>query len=156
MSRAQLTSTVEQNTGGAVAPFVAGKNKIINGDFAINQRAFSSTTTQSTYMFDRWPANFSVASGTTTYTAQPLQQGQHQLQGTNQPITFKLQHLVKRLQTILQQFRNESKMCKLLQVKKLPFLFGLKLLQALQRLPLHWNNTLAQAVLQIRRHQWEI
>ena len=75
MSRAQLTSTVEQNTGGAVAPFVAGKNKIINGDFAINQRAFSSTTTQSTYMFDRWPANFSVASGTTTYTAQTFTTG---------------------------------------------------------------------------------
>ena len=75
MSRSQLTSTVEQNTGGAVAPFVAGKNKIINGDFAINQRAFSSTTTQSTYMFDRWPANFSVASGTTTYTAQTFTTG---------------------------------------------------------------------------------
>ena len=43
MSRAQLTSTVEQNTGGAVAPFVAGKNLIINGAMEIAQRANSYT-----------------------------------------------------------------------------------------------------------------
>ena len=45
MSRAQLTSTVEQNTGGAVALFVAGKNKIISGDFGIWQRGTSFTPT---------------------------------------------------------------------------------------------------------------
>ena len=56
MSRAQLTSTVEQNTGGAVAPFVAGKNKIINGDFGVWQRGTSFTTTAgtSTYYADRY------------------------------------------------------------------------------------------------------
>ena len=54
MSRAQLTSTVEQNTGGAVSPYVAGKNKIINGDFSINQRNFTSITAGNTYGFDRW------------------------------------------------------------------------------------------------------
>jgi hypothetical protein len=32
----------------------AGKNKIINGDFSINQRAFTSITTDATYTFDRW------------------------------------------------------------------------------------------------------
>ena len=45
MSRAQLTSTVEQNTGGAVSPYVAGKNKIINGDFGVWQRGTSFTNT---------------------------------------------------------------------------------------------------------------
>ena len=45
MSRSQLTSTVEQNTGGAVSPYVAGKNKIINGDFGVWQRGTSFTNT---------------------------------------------------------------------------------------------------------------
>jgi hypothetical protein len=53
--------------------FAAGKNKIINGDFNINQRAFSSTTTSGTYGFDR----FQVAStdGTVTYSAQTFTVG---------------------------------------------------------------------------------
>jgi hypothetical protein len=42
MSRAQLTSTDQQNSGGPVAPFLAGKNKIINGDFGIWQRGTNS------------------------------------------------------------------------------------------------------------------
>jgi len=55
MSRAQLTSTVEQNTGGSVAPFVAGKNKIINGDFGIWQRGTSfAAIGNSVYNADRW------------------------------------------------------------------------------------------------------
>ena len=74
MSRAQLTSTVEQNTGGAVAPFVAGKNKIINGNFAVNQRQFASTTNGgSFYTFDRFATGSN--GGTTTWSAQTFTTG---------------------------------------------------------------------------------
>ena len=68
MSRAQLTSTVEQNTGGAVSPYVAGKNAVINGGFDIWQRgtSFSSLATGS-YSADRWCAE---TGGTTTISQQ--------------------------------------------------------------------------------------
>ena len=68
MTRAYNTATTQQNSGGAVNPFVVGKNKIINGDFYWNQRNFSSTTTQNTYGFDRW--SFYWEGGTVTYSAQ--------------------------------------------------------------------------------------
>jgi hypothetical protein len=55
--------------------FTAGKNKIINGDFEINQRAFSSSTSGASnlYNFDRW---MQVSSGgTTTWSAQTFSAG---------------------------------------------------------------------------------
>lgn len=51
----------------------AGKNKIINGDFRWNQRAFTSTTTSATYGFDRWRCTLS--GGTVTYSAQTFTAG---------------------------------------------------------------------------------
>lgn len=51
----------------------AGKNKIINGDFTINQRGFSSTTSSGTFMFDRW-TNF-LSDGTVTYSSQSFTLG---------------------------------------------------------------------------------
>jgi hypothetical protein len=51
----------------------AGKNKIINGDFNINQRSFSSTTTSATYGFDRW--RIANSGGTVTYSAQTFTLG---------------------------------------------------------------------------------
>ena len=51
----------------------AGKNKIINGDFGINQRGFTTTTTNSTYTFDRWITEF--LSVTTTYSTQAFTPG---------------------------------------------------------------------------------
>jgi len=51
----------------------AGKNKVINGDFRINQRAFTSTTTSATYGFDRF--YMQAVDGTTTYSAETFTVG---------------------------------------------------------------------------------
>jgi hypothetical protein len=53
--------------------YFAGKNKIINGDFDINQRAFSSTTTNNALGFDRFKLTYS--GGTTTMSAQTFTAG---------------------------------------------------------------------------------
>jgi Carbohydrate binding domain len=76
MSRAQLTSTVEQSSGGAVAPFLAGKNKIINGDFGIWQRGTSFTMGSSSpqYTADRFWCR-TTQSGTSTLSQQAFTPG---------------------------------------------------------------------------------
>jgi hypothetical protein len=70
-SGAVTVSFDQANFGGG--QFAAGKNKIINGDFTINQRAFTTTTTSGTYGFDRW--FFVNADGTCTYSAQTFTAG---------------------------------------------------------------------------------
>jgi hypothetical protein len=52
---------------------VAGRNAIINGDFLINQRAFTSNTTDGTYNFDRWRQGNN--GGTYTLTPQTFTPG---------------------------------------------------------------------------------
>jgi len=52
----------------------AGKNKIINGDFSVNQRAFTSTTqVTGVYTYDRYATGGN--GGTTTYSAQTFATG---------------------------------------------------------------------------------
>jgi len=51
----------------------AGKNKIFNGDFTINQRAFTSNTTTASFNFDRWLQQNS--GGTFTVTPQSFTAG---------------------------------------------------------------------------------
>jgi hypothetical protein len=53
--------------------YAAGKNKIINGDFLINQRAWSSSTAANTFLYDRFFQNNS--GGTATYSAQTFTLG---------------------------------------------------------------------------------
>jgi hypothetical protein len=56
------------------APFAAGKNKIINGDFYVNQRSFTSITNPTgQFGFDRWLAI--GVDGTVTYSAQTFTPG---------------------------------------------------------------------------------
>ena len=61
------------NLVGQTNNFYAGKNRIINGDFTINQRAFTSTTTSGAYGQDRF-YNLN-SNGTTTYSAQTFTPG---------------------------------------------------------------------------------
>jgi hypothetical protein len=53
----------------------AGKNKIINGDFGINQRAFTSVTANGVFTFDRFKTTNGGTSGTATYTPQTFTPG---------------------------------------------------------------------------------
>jgi hypothetical protein len=65
-----ITGTINLLGGGNYA---AGKNKIINGDFTVNQRNFSTTSTSGTYGFDRW--QFVAGTGTFSYSAQTFTAG---------------------------------------------------------------------------------
>jgi hypothetical protein len=71
-----------QHTNAADTPAVmpystyaaAGKNKIINGDFNINQRGFSSTSNTNAYSFDRWYTR-TAGDGTVTHSLQTFTPG---------------------------------------------------------------------------------
>ena len=68
-----LVANSSQTTGLAYTNnFAAGKNKIINGDFGVNQRSFTSSTSNG-YMFDRFSAY--VSDGTVTNSAQTFTLG---------------------------------------------------------------------------------
>lgn len=53
--------------------YPAGRNKVINADFGINQRGFTSTTT-AVYCFDRWATQ--MIDGTVTISAQTFALGE--------------------------------------------------------------------------------
>jgi hypothetical protein len=77
MTRSRDTADTQDNLGGAVAPFVAGKNRIINGDCFYNQRAFSSqtlSTEASVYIVDRF-TGVNVLSGSSTFSVQQFTPG---------------------------------------------------------------------------------
>jgi hypothetical protein len=75
MTRSRDTADTQDNLGGAVAPYVAGKNKIINGDFKINQRGFTSNTATNSFNFDRFSQFNGGTSGTLTTTPQVFTPG---------------------------------------------------------------------------------
>ena len=78
MTRARDVADTQDNTGGAVAPFVAGKNKIINGDFSQWQRGTSFTLAGSianNFTADRFNAQFDGTGATCTVTQQTFTTG---------------------------------------------------------------------------------
>jgi hypothetical protein len=75
-----LTATEMNEIGQAInlldgAQFAAGKNKILNADFSVNQRNFTSNTTSLSYNFDRWLQANGGTSGTLTVTPQTFTAG---------------------------------------------------------------------------------
>jgi hypothetical protein len=66
-----------------LSPYQGNRNAIINGDFRINQRAFTSTTTNGTYGFDRWAIGYN--SGTLTYSSQTFTVGSPAATGYESP-----------------------------------------------------------------------
>ncbi len=60
--------------------FAAGKNKIINGDFTINQRSFTTITDNFKFGFDRWTAGL-VDGTTNSYSAQTFTPGSAPVSG---------------------------------------------------------------------------
>jgi hypothetical protein len=79
-----LTATNMNDVGGAInlldgAQFAAGKNKILNGDFTVNQRGITSTGSTygasgvDTYTLDRWLVNY--VGGTATTSVQTFTPG---------------------------------------------------------------------------------
>jgi hypothetical protein len=53
----------------------AGKNKLINGDFRVNQRAFTTTSNNLDFGFDRFQLRTGGIGGTTTWTPQVFTPG---------------------------------------------------------------------------------
>ena len=73
MTRARDVADTQDNVGGAVAPFVAGKNKIINGDFGIWQRGTSFPG--NSYTADRFRCNGNGTGVTQTISRQSFTLG---------------------------------------------------------------------------------
>jgi hypothetical protein len=87
----------------------AGKNKIINGDFRINQRSFSSTTATGEFTFDRFRTG--TVGGTSTFSAQTFTLGAAPVAGyegtnfirvasTGQSAAGDLTQLVQRIESV--------------------------------------------------------
>lgn len=68
-----LVADSTTTTGLSYSPLNGWRNAIINGDFSVNQRAFTSVTTGPTYGFDRWRQL--VSGGTVTYSSQAFTLG---------------------------------------------------------------------------------
>lgn len=75
MTRARATADTQDNNGGSVPPFVAGKNRIINGDFGIWQRGTSFTIGANGYTADQWYYDLTSAIPSGTISRQTFTPG---------------------------------------------------------------------------------
>ena len=75
-------------SGDYLSPYNGFRNAIINGDFRINQRGFTSITASDTYGFDRWA--FQASGGTSTMTPQTFTVGSPAATGFESANFFRL------------------------------------------------------------------
>ncbi len=89
MTRSRDVADTQDNLGGAVAPFVAGRNKFINGDFSWWQRGTSFTVAADTpvYSADRARTNRN-GSATVTITRESFAPG-NAIAGYESPYFFR-------------------------------------------------------------------
>jgi hypothetical protein len=76
---AQSTADLSNYANMTTTPISGFRNAIINGDFRINQRGFTSNTTNAAYTFDRW-AQYN-SGGTVTTSAQTFTVGSPAVSG---------------------------------------------------------------------------
>lgn len=79
----EITADAISLAGHYLTPYTGFRNAIINGDFRINQRAWSSSTTSNTYGYDRWKV-FNVG-GTVTMSSQQFTVGSPAAAGYESP-----------------------------------------------------------------------
>jgi len=89
MTRARDVADTQENNGGGVAPFVAGKNKVINGDFGISQRGTSFTYGASGYTLDRWTYAVASAIPSGSISQQTFTAGSAPVAGYEAPYFFR-------------------------------------------------------------------
>ena len=70
---AQSTADLSNYANMTTTPISGFRNAIINGDFRINQRGFTSTTSNGAFTFDRW---VTTVAGTQTYSTQAFNPGE--------------------------------------------------------------------------------
>jgi len=75
VTRARDVADTQDNLGGAVPPFVAGKNAIINGDMRVSQRGTSFTIASTAYTLDRFFYDVTSAIPTGTVSQQTFTPG---------------------------------------------------------------------------------
>jgi hypothetical protein len=95
MTRARDVADTQDNLGGAVPPFAAGKNKVLNSDFSIWQRGTSFTNpSDNTYVCDRIKQNGNGSGFTKIWSRQTFTPGTAPVAGYESAFFFRFNQTV--------------------------------------------------------------